>query len=85
MRKILKFPLDGLGYSDFTTYANSVPLHVGWQDGLKIWMDTEVVRGIEHYEFDVFGTGEEIPDNYSGSYIGTVQGTDGYVYHVFMR
>lgn len=85
MRKILKYSLNGLGYTSFTTYACAKPLSVGWQDGLKIWMDVDVVRGILKYEFEVFGTGWEIPSDFEGVFIGTVQGSDGYVYHVFQK
>lgn len=40
---------------------------------------TEVVR------ITCFGTGWDIPDDYRGEYLSTVQETDGYVWHYFFE
>lgn len=82
MRKILKFPIRGLGPDEIKTTNYLVPLSVGWQDGLVLWAECTPVNSVFAYQFSVFGTGREIPDDYTGAFIGTVQGSDGYVYHV---
>ena len=84
MRKILKFPLDGLGPSDLQTCNYLTPLSVGWQGGrLVLWADCTLTEQVFIYKFSVFGTGWDIEEDYDGVFIGTVQGTDGYVYHVY--
>lgn len=85
MRKILKFRLSGLGPDIVVTSNNLIiPLSVGWQNGgVMLWAECTLTRQTFTYKFTVFGTGWEIPEDYSGVFIGTVQGSDGYVYHVY--
>lgn len=85
MRKILKFRLNGLGPEVIETCNYLTSLSVGWQDGLVLWADCTLTKQIFTYKFYVFGTGWEIPDMYQGTFVGTVQGTDGYVYHVYQE
>lgn len=80
MRKILKFRLDGLGPQHIETCNYITPLSVGWQSGLMLWADCTLTKQVFMYKFEVFGTGWDIPENYSGRFIGTVQGSDGHVY-----
>ncbi len=85
MRKILKFKFTGLGAEYVETCNYLTPLSVGWQDGLVLWADCTLTKQAFLYKFYVFGTGWEIPEDYTGTFIGTVQGTDGFVYHVYQQ
>jgi hypothetical protein len=86
LRKILKYSLDGLGTSFIRAWYELTPLHVGWQNGLKIWAEAKESEIPINYIFDVYGTGWDLPeDDFTSIYCGTVQGTDGYVYHVYKR
>lgn len=88
MRKILKFPLDGLGHTKINTNFTCVPLHVGMQGTqLCIWMECTRIKESQLYEFSVYGTGWDIPENEQAyMYCGTaVESPPGYVYHVYMK
>jgi hypothetical protein len=53
------------------------------RDDLCMWVELDNSHAIERERvFHVFGTGHQIPDSFSGKYIGTVQ-TQGLVLHVY--
>jgi hypothetical protein len=84
MRKILKFPLYGLGPCEIRVCGYLQTLSVGWQNGsLMLWAEVTATKAAFTYGFNVFGTGWEVPEDYEGTFVNTVQGTDGYVYHVY--
>jgi hypothetical protein len=83
MRKILKFRFQGRGPEHIETCNYLTPLSVGWQAGPVLWADCTLTEQVFMYKFNVFGIGWEIPEDYTGTFIGTVQGSDGYVYHVY--
>ena len=85
MHKILKFSLDGLGPCRVESHYNLNVISVGWQNGLKFWAEALDSAEIKIYEFEVLGTGWDIPENFYATFLGTVQGPDGYVYHVFIK
>lgn len=86
MRTIFKFPLNGFGRQRIVTPYYLTPLSVGWQQNdVVLWADCIKTTQVFAYWLDVFGTGWEIPEDYTGNFIGTVQGTSGYVYHVFIQ
>lgn len=85
MNKILKFSLDGLGPYRVESHYDLNVISVGWQNGLKFWAEARDSAEIQIYNFEVLGTGWDIPENFCATFLGTVIEPDGYVYHVFLK
>lgn len=93
-RQMLKFPV-GLkeGSAEHDVPVGSIVRHVGMQDSnVCLWTETPVMTTVESCAtekrcFEIFGTGQPVPDQEGirRSYIGTAQqGTD-FVWHIFEK
>jgi len=85
LKVIWKNQLEKMGMNFVTLPADSIPLHVGEQDGrLTIWSEVHPNRQSVQKPFLVVGTGEPISENVGiRDYIGTVRMPDGLVWHVY--
>ena len=84
--KIFKYPLEPVG-RDTTLYLprNSELLTIQFQRGVPtLWaMVDETQEIVDCVVITCFGTGWDIPDNYTGTYLFTIQDAGGYVWHYF--
>lgn len=87
MKVVWKYAVPVTGYDVLVTLPKDARIvHVGSQsiDTVMMWCISEEVWATpEKRIFRVFGTGHEIPDDYS--YIGTALPIDELVWHLFER
>lgn len=83
MKTIYKYELEIQDTQVITMPMNSKILSVQKQ-GLSVWLwaivDTQFSN--TYYTFNIVGTGNPMPDEPIGDYIGTIQ-VNGFVWHVF--
>jgi hypothetical protein len=78
IRKWMLYPVDG----PFTLPAEAKVIHVGEQKGLPVVWTKDIVPLLHtDYNIQIFGTGETPPED--SEHVGSVQMTDGLVWHVF--
>jgi hypothetical protein len=83
--KIWKFPLNVEDAQTINMPLNAEILHVAAQTNTpNLWALVDENADLEPRHFVTFGTGEPMPENGYGSYVGTYQLHDGaLVFHVF--
>jgi hypothetical protein len=89
MKTIHKYPIPVTDYVEIEMPGNAIIRHVGEQSGhICIWaevnLDTthEPMYGWKDVGISVYGTGHNIENH--DEYIGTVQMSDGLVWHVYV-
>tara|TARA_R110000772_G_scaffold61076_1_gene137673 strand:+ start:943 stop:1215 length:273 start_codon:yes stop_codon:yes gene_type:complete len=85
MKAIFKYSLDVVDSALIRAPSGAKPLCVQVQKGKPfIWMEVNPQNVMEDHYFRVVGTGNKVPDEYFGEYLGTFQQFDGdFVGHVY--
>lgn len=55
------------------------------RDRVCMWAEVETSMHEVTYNFRIFGTGHRIPEDFRGSYIGTVQLHNSLVFHIYQE
>jgi len=85
MRNVFKHPLQiNDEVQIFCLPAESTVVHCGEQDGvLFIWVDGCIEGEYCDYAYRVIGTGHPIEPEDGADHVGTVQMTNGLVWHIY--
>ena len=84
--KIFKYPLVVQDVQEILLPLGFEPLSLQIQrgEGLYLWAKVDEAAESIPTTFTMFGTGQEIPEGYTGKYISTFHVLNGdYVFHVF--
>lgn len=83
MKTIHKYTLHGTGETIVQGHAGARFLSAGNQPGvIVVWAEVDDEMYLTNYNLCVYGTGWELSEN-EKRFIGTVQDTDGYVWHIY--
>lgn len=83
MRAIYKYRISVTDIVNLQMNEGAVPLSVQLQDGIPtLWAMVDLDKPIVERKFRIFGTGNLIPSDFDGKYIGTFQ-QDPFVWHLF--
>lgn len=87
MKKIYKYELDISDYFYVTMPKGAEVLTVQIQNSIPcVWALVDTNNIEETYVFRIFGTGQRMPDDFSGKYIGTFQLISGnIVFHLYLE
>lgn len=89
MKKVLKYGLNCRSNPNTQLPGAAEILSVSYQNGLlQMWALVDTMAPYEYRHFEVFETGQAVPDGFGETYkfIGTAMtGDGGYVSHVFEK